>query len=47
MSTLTDAHDWVLAARRIVVLTGAGISTDSEFTHAVRKSRAVKRTLDS
>lgn len=29
MSTFADAHEWVLAARRIVVLTGAGISTDS------------------
>lgn len=29
MSSLTDAREWVLAATRIVVLTGAGISTDS------------------
>lgn len=29
MSTLAAAHEWVRAARRIVVLTGAGISTDS------------------
>ncbi|MEQ1873780.1 MAG: Sir2 family NAD-dependent protein deacetylase [Ilumatobacteraceae bacterium] len=29
MSTFADAHKWVLAAKRIVVLTGAGISTDS------------------
>ena len=29
MSTLAHAHDWVNAASRIVVLTGAGISTDS------------------
>jgi len=29
MSTLAQAQDWVLAAQRIVVLTGAGISTDS------------------
>ena len=29
MSTLAHAHDWVVAAKRIVVLTGAGISTDS------------------
>ena len=29
MSTLADAHDWVVAAKWIVVLTGAGISTDS------------------
>ena len=29
MSTLATAQDWVLAASRIVVLTGAGISTDS------------------
>ncbi|CAN5502663.1 NAD-dependent protein deacetylase [soil metagenome] len=29
MSTLAQAQDWVLSAKRIVVLTGAGISTDS------------------
>ncbi len=29
MSSATDAHEWVIAATRIVVLTGAGISTDS------------------
>ena len=29
MTSVAQARDWVLAAKRIVVLTGAGISTDS------------------